>query len=125
TNASIDDSLKRVEAITELCAARGKKLVLYLSMGFGNPYGDPWSPELVATWSERLYKLFSVGQLALSDTIGAANPELVNNLFKTIIPALPQVTIGAHLHTVREEAQALVQAAYEGGCRHFDGAIKG
>lgn len=125
TNASIEDSLRRVDAIRNICERTGKELVLYLSMGFGNPYGDPWNPDLVIEWSERLYQTFAVRELALSDSIGAATPELVRSLFSAVIPELPSVKIGAHLHTVRDEAKALVEAAYEGGCRHFDGAIKG
>jgi len=125
TNASIEDSLKRVEAIQNACVKADKKLMLYISMGFGNPYGDAWSPELVAEWSLKLKNLFKIEHLALSDTVGAANPELVKSLFSTIIPELPAVTVGAHLHTVREGAYALTKAAYEGGCRNFDGAIKG
>lgn len=125
TNASIEESMKRVEAIREICSRLNKKLVLYISMGFGNPYGDAWGPELVTEWSRRLFELFDVRHLALSDTIGAANPELVRSVFSTVIPELPEVTIGAHLHTLREDAMALTQAAYEAGCRHFDGAIKG
>lgn len=125
TNASIEDSLKRVEFIQNKCISSGKTLVLYISMGFGNPYGDAWSAELVAEWSQRLYTTFDIRRLALSDTIGAATSDLVKSLFSTIIPALPEVTVGAHLHTIREGAKALTQAAYEGGCRHFDGAIKG
>ena len=125
TNASIEDSLKRVDFIQNQCVKTGKSLVLYISMGFGNPYGDPWNADLVTEWSHRLYDTFAVKELALSDTIGAATPELVKELFSAIIPQLPKVTLGAHLHTVREGAAALTQAAYEGGCRHFDGAIKG
>lgn len=125
TNASIEDSLKRVDFIQNQCVKSGKSLVLYLSMGFGNPYGDPWNSDLVIQWSERLFKTFSVQELALSDTIGAATSELVKTLFSAIIPELPAVRMGAHLHTVREGAQALTQAAFDGGCRYFDGAIKG
>jgi len=125
TNASIEDSMKRVEFIQNASVKHNRSLLLYLSMGFGNPYGDAWSPDLVAEWSQRLYDRFGITHLALSDTIGAANPELVQSVFSTIIPELPNVTVGAHLHTIREQAQALTQAAYEGGCRHFDGAIKG
>ncbi|TNE52758.1 MAG: hydroxymethylglutaryl-CoA lyase [Bacteroidetes bacterium] len=125
TNSSIEESLKRVEGMQESCLKAGKKLVVYLSMGFGNPYGDDWSPEIVARWSERLHKEMEINILALSDTIGAANPELVSDLFKNLIPELPQVEFGAHLHTLPENAQALTRAAYEAGCRRFDGAIKG
>ncbi len=125
TNASIEESLKRVEFIQNLCVKSNKSLVLYLSMGFGNPYGDEWNAELVMNWSKRLYDAFSINELALSDTIGAATPALVEQLFTAIIPELPQVKLGAHLHTLPQYAQALVKAAYDGGCRYFDGAIKG
>jgi hydroxymethylglutaryl-CoA lyase len=125
TNASIEESLKRVEVIQNLCVKSNKSLVLYLSMGFGNPYGDAWNAELVMNWSKRLYDVFSINELALSDTIGAATPALVEQLFTAIIPELPQVKLGAHLHTLPQHAQALVKAAYDGGCRYFDGAIKG
>lgn len=125
TNASIQESLKRVESIQNACIKADKGLVLYISMGFGNPYGDAWNPELVAEWSDKLHSLFRIRRLALSDTIGAATPEAVHSLFSTVIPQLPEVTFGAHLHTVREAACALTKAAYEAGCRHFDGAIKG
>jgi len=124
TNATIEESLKRVEAISEICVKSNKELVVYLSMGFGNPYGDAWSDELVAEWSNRLINLFPVSRLSLSDTIGAATPELVKKVFATS-SSISNVTISAHLHTLPENAQALTQAAYEGGCRNFEGAIKG
>lgn len=125
TNATIDESLKRVEAIANICHKEDKKLVLYLSMGFGNPYGDPWSPDLIANWSERLTSLFEVSRLSLSDTIGAATPELVSSVFKLVTAEFPSIQISAHLHTLRENAQKLTQAAFEGGCTYFEGAIKG
>lgn len=125
TNATIEESLKRVEAISSICEKNDKKLVLYLSMGFGNPYGDLWSDELVAEWSDRLINLFPVNRLSLSDTIGAATPELVKKVFSTTSKDIHNVTISAHLHTLPENAQNLVAAAYEGGCRYFEGAIKG
>lgn len=125
TNASIEESLHRVEAIQNRCTKANKKLVLYLSMGFGNPYGEAWHPDLVNHWSERLFTDFNIEILALSDTVGAATPEIVENVFKQIIPALPNVEFGAHLHTLPENAKALIEAAYTGNCRRFDGAIKG
>lgn len=125
TNASIEESLHRVEAIQNMAIKANKKMVVYLSMGFGNPYGEHWHPDLVNTWSERLNKDFDIDILALSDTIGAATPEIVENLFKQIIPELPQVEFGAHLHTIPENANKLIKAAYSGNCRRFDGAIKG
>ncbi len=125
TNATIDESLKRVEAIANICHKEDKELVLYLSMGFGNPYGDPWSPDLIANWSDRLVNLFEVSRLSLSDTIGAANPALVSSVFKLVTNEFPSIQISAHLHTLRENAQDLTAAAYEAGCRYFEGAVKG
>lgn len=125
TNASIEESLVRVEAINELAKKHNKKLVLYLSMGFGNPYGDEWSPEIVINWSERLYNLFGADVLALSDTIGSSEPGIIKELFSTLIPALPKIEFGAHLHTTPDTAVEKVESAYLAGCRRFDGAIKG
>ncbi len=125
TNATLDESLSRVEGIREIALKANKQLVLYLSMGFGNPYGEDWHPDIVSSWSERLYRDFDIKILALSDTIGVANKETVTSLFKTLILALPDVEFGAHLHTLPENAAGLVSAAYKAGCRRFDGAIKG
>lgn len=125
TNATIEESLVRVEGIADLAAKYNKDLVVYLSMGFGNPYGEAYHPDIVTKWSERLYDLFNVKILALSDTIGAANPELVKSVFESIVPEMTNVEFGAHLHTTPENAKALTEAAYLGGCRRFDGAIKG
>lgn len=125
TNATIEESLIRVEKIQNLSEKNNKKMVVYLSMGFGNPYGDTWNPEVVIQWSERLNKTFGIEILALSDTIGCGTPEVVASLFKELIPALPQVEFGAHLHTIPQNARDIIQAAYESGCRRFDGALKG
>ena len=125
TNATLDESLSRVEGIREIALKANKQLVLYLSMGFGNPYGEDWHPDIVSSWSERLYRDFDIKILALSDTIGVANKETVTSLFKTLILALPDVEFGAHLHALPENAAGLVSAAYKAGCRRFDGAIKG
>lgn len=125
TNATIAESFSRVEAIREIAEKSNKEIVLYLSMGFGNPYGEEWHPDIVASWSEKLYKELDIKILALSDTIGAASRETVSDLFSTLIPALPEVEFGAHLHTIPENASGLVSAAYSAGCRRFDGAIKG
>jgi hydroxymethylglutaryl-CoA lyase len=125
TNATIEESFSRVEAICNLAAKNDKEMVLYLSMGFGNPYGDEWHPDIVAAWSEKLHEKLDVNILALSDTIGAATPEIVSDLYSTLIPALPNVEFGGHLHTLPENAHSLIEAAYTAGCRRFDGAIKG
>lgn len=125
TNASIEESLGRVESMQNLCIKNNKELVVYLSMGFGNPYGEEWNSEIVYKWCNILFDKFNIRIQALSDTIGAANPSLVESLFKEIIPALPNVEIGAHLHTRPENAQSIVAAAYQAGCKRFDGALKG
>ncbi len=125
TNATIEESLRRVEAIANICHKEDKELMLYLSMGFGNPYGDTWSPDLIVTWAERLTQLFEVSRLSLADTIGVATPELVNQVFTTISTEFPDTQISAHLHTLPENARILTEAAYDGGCRYFEGAIKG
>lgn len=125
TNTSIEDSLHQVEKLQSIVHQAKKELVVYLSMGFGNPFGEEWNPELVLSWSERLHKDFGVSILALSDTIGCADPTDVRNLFPILQSALPKVEFGAHFHTVREKAAAVIESAYEGGCRRFDTAIKG
>jgi hydroxymethylglutaryl-CoA lyase len=124
-NSTIDQSLVRVEKIHEIAKKHDKEMVVYLSMGFGNPYGEEWHPDILARWSERLYKDLEITIQAASDTIGSATAEIVRSVFETLIPSLPEVEFGAHLHTVPENAKNLIQAAYEGGCRRFDGAIKG
>jgi hydroxymethylglutaryl-CoA lyase len=125
TNSSIAESLKRVEAIQELTLKNNKELVLYLSMGFGNPYGDEWTSDIVIRWCELLYSKLDIRIQALSDTIGIGTPESIDYLFKALIPSLPNVEFGAHLHTVQEKASLIVESAYNAGCRRFDGAIKG
>jgi hydroxymethylglutaryl-CoA lyase len=124
TNANIEDALKTVEAIQNLCEAKGKKQVVYLSMGFGNPYGDAYSPELVAEFVEKLAQL-QVETISLSDTIGIASPELITNLFEVQIQAFPHIEFGAHLHSRRESISEKVLAGLKGGCKRFDGALKG
>ena len=125
TNATIDESFSRVERIQEIAKKNNKELVLYLSMGFGNPYGEEWHPDIVTAWCEKLYQKLDVKIQALSDTIGVGTPDIVASLFDTLIPSLNNVEFGAHLHTIPENAKFLVDAAYNAGCRRFDGAIKG
>jgi hydroxymethylglutaryl-CoA lyase len=125
TNAGIEESVSRVGELAEICARSKKELVVYVSMGFGNPYGDPWSPELAATWSERLYREFDVRILALSDTVGAATPDSIASLFNVLIPQLPGVEFGAHLHSTPATCIDKLDAALQAGCRRFDGAMKG
>jgi hydroxymethylglutaryl-CoA lyase len=125
TNASIDESLSRVEQIREVAEKYNKKMVVYLSMAFGNPYGDLWDVDVVAKWSEVLFEKFDINILALSDTIGVSEPENIDKLFKGLIKDMPKVEFGAHLHSVPEKAMEKVESAYQAGCRRFDGAIKG
>lgn len=125
TNATIAESWEKLAFIQDLSLKHNKELVVYLSMGFGNPYGDTWNSDIVIQWSEKLYKELGVKILALSDTIGTATEQSIDYLFKALIPELPGVEFGAHLHTVPEKATDVIAAAYNSGCRRFDGAIKG
>ena len=124
TNSTIEESLVRVEEIQSLCVQHSKKLVIYISMGFGNPYGDPWNVEIVQEWVDKLADM-GIRIMALSDTIGVSNPDNISYLFSNLIPPFPDVEFGAHLHTTPRSWREKVQAAYESGCRRFDGAMKG
>ena len=125
TNSTIEETLKRVEFIQNKTVLSGKKLVIYLSMGFGNPYGEYWSPDIVLKWTERLVNLFGIEIISISDTIGSAKKEDVSFLFKTLIPELPQIEFGAHMHVRPENAKEIIDTAYQAGCRRFDSAIRG
>ena len=124
TNASIAESLERIKEIKSIADEASKEVVVYLSMGFGNPYGDDWNVDIVRNWASRLIDLgFNI--LMLSDTIGVSNPSNIEYLFSELIPAFPNSTIGAHLHTAPHNWEEKVEVAYKSGCRRFDGAIKG
>ncbi|MEZ4800135.1 MAG: hydroxymethylglutaryl-CoA lyase [Flavobacteriales bacterium] len=125
TNSTIAESMERVAEIQNLCLQNNKKLVVYISMGFGNPYGDPYSPEIAIEWSEKLNSNLGIEILALSDTIGSSTPQLITELFSTLIPSLPQVNFGAHLHTTPNTWHEKIDAAFKAGCTRFDGALKG
>ncbi|MBK9490820.1 MAG: hydroxymethylglutaryl-CoA lyase [Haliscomenobacter sp.] len=124
TNATIHESLERVKQIQDICLLKNKQLVLYISMGFGNPYGDPWNAEIVKTWVDQLQAM-SINIFQLSDTIGVATPQSIRYIFSELISAYPALEIGAHFHTVPALWQEKIEAAYQSGCRRFDGAIKG
>ncbi|MDG1917313.1 MAG: hydroxymethylglutaryl-CoA lyase [Flavobacteriales bacterium] len=124
TNKSIGQSLSLVEDLQSSCQKHGKQLVVYLSMAFGNPYGEHWHEDIVAKWGEKLSEL-DVKTLALSDTIGVSNPSNIERLFSLLISEYPKVEWGAHLHTHPESWREKVETAYNSGCRRFDGAIKG
>lgn len=125
TNASLEESLGRVDEIRNVAASKNKKMVVYLSMAFGNPYGEKWHPDIAIKWAERLHAAFELDIIALSDTIGTSDRESITALFSALIPELPEVEFGAHLHTTPDTWREKVEAAYNSGCRRFDGAIKG
>ncbi len=124
TNATIEESLHRVEEIQTICTQSNKKLVVYISMGFGNPYGDPWNVEIVQRWTECLAGM-GIEIISLSDTIGVSSPESIAYLFRSLIPAYPNIEIGAHLHTQPHNWREKIEAAYLYGCRRFDSAMRG
>ncbi|WP_337040826.1 hydroxymethylglutaryl-CoA lyase [Emticicia sp. 17c] len=124
TNASIAQSLERVKAIQDICLKHNKQLVIYISMGFGNPYGDIWNAEIVLDWIDKL-KALDIKIFSLSDTVGVATPENISYLFNNLIPAHPELEFGAHLHTTPDTWQQKIESAYNAGCRRFDGAIMG
>lgn len=124
THKTIGESSLVLDEMLNLCQKKNKKLVVYLSMSFGNPYGDPWSIELLANWVELLAKK-GVQVMSLSDTVGTASPQILESVFSQLIPAFPTINLGAHLHCKPEEAVPKLMAAFAGGCRRFDGAIRG
>lgn len=124
THKSIADSLVTLQEIIEVADKHDKEVVVYLSMGFGNPYGDPWNVEIVGEWTERLSNM-GVKILSLSDTIGSSTPEVIDYLFSNLIPQYPTIEFGAHLHTTPDKWFEKVDSAYKAGCRRFDGAIQG
>ncbi len=123
-NSSISDSVERVRSIQDICVKSSKELVVYVSMGFGNPYGDPWSAEVAEEWVEKLVDM-DIRIISLADTIGVADPESISYLFGHLIPKFPDVEFGAHLHTTPDTWLEKIDAAWKNGCRRFDGAIKG
>lgn len=123
-NSSILESLVRVEEIQNLCIQHKKELVVYISMAFGNPYGDIWNSDIVINWTKKLSDL-GIKIIALSDTIGVSNPDNINYLFSNIIPEFKNVEIGAHLHSTKDKASEKIDAAYKSGCKRFDVAIHG
>lgn len=125
TNTSIEGSLERLENIKNTALKHRKELVVYLSMGFGNHYGDLWNKDIVLQWIERLKQEFDIKILALSDTVGAATPQLISDVLNNVIPEFNDIEIGVHLHTTPDTYAEKVKAAYDAGCRRFDGAIRG
>ena len=124
TNATIEDSLERVKVIQDICLQHNKTLLIYISMGFGNPYGDYWNVDVVQKWVAQLAKL-GITIFQLSDTIGVAEPANIEYLFKELIVANPTIEIGAHFHTTPDTWEEKIVTAYDNGCRRFDGTIRG
>lgn len=124
THKTIAESVETLREILEIASAHQKEVVTYLSMGFGNPYGDPWNVEIVGEWTEKLAGM-GIKILSLSDTVGSATPQIIDYLFTHLIPAYPEIEFGAHLHTAPVRWLEKVEAAYRAGCRRFDGAIQG
>ena len=124
THKTIAESLITLDEILEIANKTNKEVVAYLSMGFGNPYGDIWNVDIVAQWTETLVKM-GVKILSLSDTIGSSTPEIIDHLFSNLIPKYPGIEFGAHLHTTPDKWHEKVDAAYKAGCTRFDGAIQG
>ncbi|WP_395045526.1 hydroxymethylglutaryl-CoA lyase [Flavobacterium sp.] len=124
THKTIAESLITLQEILEIAYKSNKEVVTYISMGFGNPYGDPYNVDIVGDWTEKLHKM-GVKILSLSDTIGSSTPEIISYLFSNLIPKYPNIEFGAHLHTTKEKWHEKIDAAYKAGCHRFDGAIQG
>lgn len=124
TNTSVKAAFETVKQINELCNITGKQLLVYLSMGFGNPYGDEWSVEIIANWAEKLIAE-GIHNIALADTIGIATAEQISSIYPALCGQFPQTQFGLHLHSTPDTWLEKIEAAYKSGCRRFDTAIKG
>jgi len=124
THKTINQSIEALQEILAIATRSNKEVVAYLSMGFGNPYGDPWNVDVVGEWTEKLSNM-GVKILSLSDTIGSSTPEVIDYLFSNLIPKYPEIEFGAHLHTTPTSWKEKVDAAYKAGCHRFDGAMMG
>jgi len=124
THKTIQQSIKELEEILSIATKKNKEVVTYLSMGFGNPYGDPWNINIVGEWTEKLSNM-GVNIISLSDTIGSSTPDVIKYLFSNLISNYPKIEFGAHLHTTPNSWHEKVDAAFNAGCKRFDGAIKG
>jgi hydroxymethylglutaryl-CoA lyase len=124
THKTIAESIVTLNEILEIAYKHQKEVVTYISMGFGNPYGDPWNMDIVGEWTEKLAGM-GVKIVSLSDTIGSSTPEVIDYLFSNLIPKYPTIEFGAHLHTTPDKWFEKIDAAYQAGCRRYDGAIRG
>ena len=124
TNSSIEESLERVEEIQELCIKNNKHLVIYISMGFGNPYGDVYNEEIIMQWVDKITAM-EIKIISMADTVGIATPVQVSSVLNKLIPQYAGIEIGVHLHSTATNWQQKIDAALQAGCRRFDGALKG
>lgn len=124
TNSTLEESFDRVKTIQALCEKHGKQLVIYLSMGFGNPYGDPYGEEILFHWANQMTAL-GIRIISLADTVGVATPDQISSALQSLIPAYPEVEFGVHLHADSLNWKPKMEAALAAGCHRFDGAIKG
>lgn len=124
TNSTLEESLERVEEIQNLCVAKGKTLVIYLSMGFGNPYGDEYNEEILLKWAAEMVRR-EIQIISLADTVGVSSPEQITTALQALIPQYPQARFGVHLHSTALNWKEKTEAAYKAGCTRFDGALKG
>lgn len=124
THKTIAESMVTLQEILNIADKSNKEVVTYISMGFGNPYGDPWNVEIVGEWTEKLANM-GVKILSLSDTVGTSTPDVIDYLFSNLIPQYPHIEFGAHLHTTPDKWFEKVDSAYKAGCKRFDGAIQG
>lgn len=124
TNKTIAQSLEQVEEIQRLCVKHGKELVIYISMGFGNPYGDEYNAEIAIKWVEKIAQM-GIRTIAMSDTVGVADPSGISYIFSHLVPEFKDISIGAHLHSTPDTTFEKIQAAYDNGCVRFDSALKG
>ncbi len=123
-NADIEKSFETVKALLDICGRSRKMLMVYISMAFGNPYGDSWDIPLLAEWVDKLQQS-GVRNIALSDTVGVGTSENIGKSFETLVPAYPDVHFGLHLHTTSANWEQKIDTAYSGGCRSFDGVLSG
>ena len=124
TNRGINEAFEDVKQIQDICLNKNKELVIYISMGFGNPYGDPWNAEIAMNWVDKLSK-YGIKIFSLSDTVGAAKLEDISSIFNELIPAYPELEFGAHFHSTPDEQLKKIDAAYNSGCRRYDSALLG
>lgn len=124
TNSTIEESLHRVEEIQNLCLKKNKQLVIYLSMGFGNPYGDEYSEEILLKWASEMVNR-QIRIISLADTVGLASPGQISFALNSLIPEYPDTVIGVHLHSTPNNWRAKLMAAVDAGCKRIDGALKG